>query len=229
MLGLPQFKKDFGVWDDDLDAYTIPSSWQSAGSATPIAGLALGAVAAGLYGKRLGRVKVLKISTVVCLMGIAIQASAITSYWQVTAGRIVTAFALGLLANTVPMYLAEMAPLKIRGMLVNCYQFSIGVGAVLINTANWGMHQRTDQWAYRLSIILQGVIPSFFLVACFFIPESPRWLLSKGRSDEAHRVLTKLRPSTTSADDIVHEIEVIMAAEDDNKAQFGSTWKDCFQ
>jgi MFS family permease len=230
MLGLPKFKEDFGVWDDQLGEYTIPSSWQSAGSGAPVAGLAFGAVISGLFGNRLGRIPVLKISTVICLIGIAIQSSAISSYWQIAVGRIVTALALGLLANTVPMFLAEMAPLSIRGTMVNCYQFSIGVGAVLINTATWGMHTRTDQWAYRLSILIQAVIPIFFLVACFFLPESPRWLLSKGRSEEARRVLMMLRTGAgASAEEIDVEIQLIMAAEDDNKAQFGSSWLDCFR
>lgn len=230
MLGLPKFKEDFGVWDEQLGEYTIPSSWQSAGSGAPIAGLAFGAIASGFVGNRLGRVKVLKISTVICLVGIAIQSAAISSYWQIAVGRVVTALALGLLANTVPMFLAEMAPLKIRGTMVNCYQFSIGVGAVLINTATWGMHTRTDQWAYRLTIILQAVIPIFFLVACFWLPESPRWLQSKGRSEEARQILTMLRAGTgASAEDIDFELQLIEASESDNKAQFGSSWMDCFR
>jgi MFS family permease len=230
MLGLPKFKEDFGVWDDQLGAYTIPSSWQSVGSGTPVAGLAFGAVLSGFIGNRLGRILILKISTVVCLIGIVIQAAAISSYWQITVGRIVTALALGLLANTVPMFLAEMAPLSIRGTMVNCYQFSMGVGAVLINTATWGVHTRTDQWAYRTSILLQAVIPIFFFAACFFLPESPRWLLSKGRLDEAREVLVQLRTGAgATAEDIDLEIQLMRAAEDENKAQFGSSWLDCFR
>jgi MFS transporter, SP family, sugar:H+ symporter len=118
---MDQFKKDFGVWSDADAAYILPSSWQSAGSGAPIAGLAFGALIAGLIGARLGRVRTFQFSGVLSVIGIIIQATAMKNYWQLVAGRVINSVALGVLANAVPTYQAECAPSAIRGTLVNCY------------------------------------------------------------------------------------------------------------
>lgn len=228
VLGMEQFAKVFGTYNASEDNYHIPSSWKSAGSGLPMAGLAMGALLSGFVGRPLGRVRTLQLSYVIALVGVVIQSTAVTSYWQITVGRIITAVALGILANTVPAYLAEVAPLSVCGTLVNFYQFSIGVGAVLVATCNWGLYQRTDQWAYRTPIILQAVLPLVFLAGSFFMPESPRWLLGIGKADEARRELERLRPRA-DRDIIDQEIQLIAAAEEENKALSHGTWLDCFR
>ncbi|KAL2672680.1 hypothetical protein Neosp_013394 [[Neocosmospora] mangrovei] len=227
ILGMPQFSKDFGVYNPETDSYYIPSAWKSAGSGPPIAGLAIGSLISGIIGNKLGRINTFRVSSYISIVGIIIQSTAISSYWQLTVGRIVNSLSLGIIANTVPAYLAEVSPLFIRGTLVNAYQFSIGVGAVLINTANWGMHLRTDQWAYRLVIMLQIVQPIFFIAGSYFIPESPRWLLGKSRQEEALSAMETLR-SGTSRDQLELEVNLIAAAEEENKALFNNSWKECF-
>lgn len=224
---MPQFSKDFGVYNLETNSYYIPSAWKSAGSGPPIAGLAIGSLISGIIGNKLGRINTFRVSSYISIVGIIIQSTAISSYWQLTVGRIVNSLSLGIIANTVPAYLAEVSPLFIRGTLVNAYQFSIGIGAVLINTANWGMHSRTDQWAYRLVIMLQIVQPIFFIAGSYFIPESPRWLLGKSRQEEALSAMEKLR-SGTSRDQLEREVNLIAAAEEENKALFNNSWKECF-
>jgi SP family sugar:H+ symporter-like MFS transporter len=142
---MDKFKRDFGVYDAASDSYILPSSWQSAGSGAPIAGLAVGALVSGFVGHTLGRVRTFQFSAVLSLVGILIQCTAMTSYWQIVVGRVVNSLALGVLANAIPAYQAECAPSKIRGTLINCYQFSLGIGAVFANTANWGMNTRDDR------------------------------------------------------------------------------------
>lgn len=228
MLGMDKFKHDFGVFDQATQEYILPALWQSAGSGAPIAGLACGALVSGFIGNALGRVRTFQFSSVISILGIIIQASAITSYWQIVVGRIINSLALGILANTVPAYQAECAPSKIRGTLVNCYQFSLGVGAVLVNTANWGMHERDDQWAYRMVIILQLLVPAVLLTGSFIVPESPRWLVGKGRNSEAIRVMEFLRKGT-SPELVQQEIALLSAAEEQNRSHFSNSWAECFK
>ncbi|KAL4955380.1 hypothetical protein BDW69DRAFT_182577 [Aspergillus filifer] len=146
LLGMTTFKNDFGVFDPSTGEYIIPTSWQSAGTGPPMAGMAFGALLSGFVGSHLGRVPCFQAASVIASVGIIIQATAKHSYWQIVAGRIVACLALGLLANFVPAYQAE-------------YQFSRLTGAVLINTADWGVYERTEQWAYHLAILLQLVAP----------------------------------------------------------------------
>ncbi|KAH8884126.1 putative transporter [Thozetella sp. PMI_491] len=228
LLGMDKFKKDFGVYSPESDSYILPASWQSAGSGAPIAGLACGALISGFVGNAIGRVKTFQFSSVISVIGIIIQSSAMTSYWQIVVGRVINSLALGVLANTVPAYQAECAPSKVRGTLINCYQFSLGVGAVLVNTANWGMNTRDDQWAYRMVIVLQLIVPAVLLTGSFFVPESPRWLVGKGRSAEALEVLEFLRKGTPR-DLVEHEVQLLSAAEEENRSHFSNSWFECFK
>lgn len=224
---MSQFAKDFGVFDSKQGEYIIPSSWQSAGSGLPIAGLAFGALIAGLVGGKLGRVRTFQVSTVLSLAAIIIQATAVSSYWQVVVGRTVNSIALGILANLVPAYQAECAPPAVRGTLVNFYQFSLAVGAVLVNTANWGMHERTDQWAYRTVIILQFIVPLVLGLGSFFVPESPRWLARQGRDSEVLKVLLMLRKG--DAESCQQEQNALCAAVESMDAHHEGSWLECFR
>ncbi|KAL4882168.1 general substrate transporter [Aspergillus karnatakaensis] len=228
-LGMAQFKKDFGVHNAETGEWYIPSTWQSVATGTPTAGLALGAVVSGVIGNRLGRVKTFFVSGVIGVVGILIQACSFGSFWQLMVGRIVNAVSLGIVCNAVPAYQSECAPVKIRGSLINTYQFSLLVGGTLIQTANWGLNKRTDQWAYRIVIILQFIVPVLLLIGSYILPESPRWLVGKGRRDDAAKVLHLLRRGTP-AEVIEKEADLLMLAEEVQGTLHGSSsWVDCFK
>jgi MFS family permease len=143
-------------------------------------------------------------------------------------GRIINTLALAILANAIPAYLAEISPLSIRGILINCYQFSVSVGAALVTTMTWGMHLRTDQWAYRFVLLIQIFVPIVYIIGSFFVPESPRWLIGNGRYADAEKELKVLRKDTSTRL-IEREIQLIIAAEEDNKRQFSGSWMECFR
>ncbi|KAJ6003491.1 Major facilitator superfamily domain general substrate transporter [Penicillium sp. IBT 35674x] len=228
MLDINQFLKDFGVYDAKAQSYYLPSTWKSVGSGLPVAGLAIGSLLSSAIGIRLGRIRTFRIASVISAVGIIIQSTAIHSYWQIMVGRIVNTLALGILANAIPTYLAEISPLSIRGTLINCYQFSVSVGAVLVTTMNWGMHLRTDQWAYRLVLLIQILVPIFYIIGSFFVPESPRWLIGNGQFADAEKELRLLRKDT-STQVIEREVQLIIAAEEDNKRQFSGSWMECIR
>ncbi|KAL4791605.1 major facilitator superfamily domain-containing protein [Aspergillus venezuelensis] len=214
LLGMTTFKNDFGVYDPSTSEYIIPTSWQSAGTGPPMAGMAFGALLSGFVGSHLGRVPCFQAASVIAAVGIIIQATAKHSYWQIVAGRIVACLALGLLANVVPAYQAECAPRKIRGGLVNC--------------SNWGVYERTDQWAYRLAILLQLVAPLILGIGSFFMPESPRWLIGRGRDAEALEILKLLRRGS-SMESIEEETAFLIAAEEESRASLHNSWIECFK
>jgi hypothetical protein len=92
---------------------------------------------------------------------------------------------------------------------------------------NWAMYQRTDQWAYRLVIVIQIVVPLIYIVGSFLLPESPRWLIGKGRDEDAEKPLKILRKNTVPAI-IRQKKQLLVATEEDNKAQFDGSWFECF-
>lgn len=99
LLGMSQFQKDFGVFNKSTGEWEIPSSWQSAGSGGPTAGMAIGCLVAGLIGNKLGRIRSFYISIAIAIVGVLIQSCSFGNYWQLMVGRIVNAISMGIVCK----------------------------------------------------------------------------------------------------------------------------------
>lgn len=107
--------------------------------------------------------------------------------------RLLDGFGIGLAVTLVPVYISETAPSEIRGLLNTLPQFTGSGGMFLSYCMVFGMSLMTSpSWRLMLGILS---IPSllYFALAVFFLPESPRWLVSKGKMVEAKQVLQRLR------------------------------------
>ncbi|XP_074588543.1 monosaccharide-sensing protein 2-like [Curcuma longa] len=107
--------------------------------------------------------------------------------------RLIDGFGIGLSVTLVPVYISETAPPEIRGLLNTLPQFSGSGGMFLSYCMVFVMSLMANpNWRVMLGVLF---IPSFlyFLLTIFFLPESPRWLVSKGKMVEAKRVLQRLR------------------------------------
>ncbi|EAY85098.1 hypothetical protein OsI_06450 [Oryza sativa Indica Group] len=107
--------------------------------------------------------------------------------------RLIDGFGIGLAVTLVPLYISETAPSEIRGLLNTLPQFSGSGGMFLSYCMVFGMSLLpSPDWRIMLGVL---AIPSlfFFGLTIFYLPESPRWLVSKGRMAEAKKVLQKLR------------------------------------
>ena len=176
---------------------------------------ALGAVLAGTANRRFGRKPVL-LSAALIFTGGAVLMAIAHSFHVLLIGRCIVGLAVGLASSTVPMYLAELAPAPMRGLLVSLNNSCVVIGqvsAAAVDCAFAG--DTTAGWRWMLGL---GAVPSglqfFGLVA---LPESPRWLLSRGREQQARKVLVSLRSgsagSSADVDTIVeHEIEEIVTS-----------------
>ncbi|KAI0130364.1 general substrate transporter [Xylariales sp. AK1849] len=228
-LGMEKFAEDFGVLDQSTGRYSIPASWQSAGSGAPIAGVALGCLFSGLIGHNYGRIKTFFLASAIAIVGILIQVCSFGQFWQLMAGRIINSVSMGLVCNVVPTYQSEISPAKIRGSLINIYQFWQLVGATMACVSNWGFQSRMDQWAYRVTLIIQFVIPIILVVGGCFLPESPRWLTGQGRIEDARKVLHFLRRGTP-IQLIDEELNLLVQAERQDRELYEHTsWPDVFR
>jgi SP family xylose:H+ symportor-like MFS transporter len=112
--------------------------------------------------------------------------------------RILGGIGVGLASMLSPMYIAEIAPPKVRGNLVAWNQFAIIFGMLVIYFVNFGISKTGsgDAWLNTIGwryMFLSGVIPAgLFLVLLLLVPETPRFLMMKGRESAARAVLTKL-------------------------------------
>jgi len=111
--------------------------------------------------------------------------------------RIIGGVGIGLASLLSPMYIAEIAPSEIRGKLVSWNQFAIISGMLIIYFVNYLVAKSgNEQWLITEGwrwMFFSGVIPSLiFLVLLFFIPETPRYLMMKGKENHALKVITKI-------------------------------------
>lgn len=107
--------------------------------------------------------------------------------------RLLDGFAIGLALNLVPIYISETAPTEIRGFLNTFPQLCGSTGTFLAYCMVFGMSLKdSPSWRFMLGL-LSILSLVYFALTLFFLPESPRWLASKGRIIEAKRILQRLR------------------------------------
>ncbi|QKX57101.1 uncharacterized protein TRUGW13939_04209 [Talaromyces rugulosus] len=157
-------------------------------------GMPLGAVAGALIlspsNEYLGRRNSIILSCILYTIGAAFEAGAI-NFGMMFAGRFILGTGVGLEGGTVPIYVAECISSKVRGNLVSLYQLNIAFGEIL-GYAVAAMFVSVDgNWRYVLGSSL--VFSTIMLIAMFFLPESPRYLMLKNRELEAFVVWKKIR------------------------------------
>lgn len=145
--------------------------------------------------------------------------------------RIIGGIGVGIASMVVPMYIAEIAPPKRRGALVGNYQLAIVIGIVLVYFVNYFIALQGDaQWNLNIGwrwMFGSEVLPSImFLVFIFLIPESPRWLIQKGKPTDAKVVLEKINPSE-DVDSILAEIQ--NSIQQETKTQWQTLFKKEFK
>jgi MFS transporter, SP family, xylose:H+ symportor len=111
--------------------------------------------------------------------------------------RILCGVGVGIASMLSPLYIAEIAPSHIRGRLVSFNQLSIVLGMLLVYFVNWTIASRGNEaWiqqvGWRLMLLSEAVPAMLFAALLLFVPDTPRWLVMKGRSDQALAVLHRL-------------------------------------
>ncbi|MDQ0317620.1 sugar porter family MFS transporter [Amorphus orientalis] len=148
----------------------------------------IGAIAAGPSSARLGRRLVLLIAFSLAAVGNIIALSA-PGYELLVAARMLVGIAVGLSSMIAPMYGAEITPARYRGTVVASFQLAVTAG-ILAAYATPLLLPGQQSWSLILGI---GIVPSMVgLVVVALLPESPRWLLGRNRTDDARRAAERL-------------------------------------
>ncbi|MEU8800237.1 sugar porter family MFS transporter [Spirillospora sp. NPDC048819] len=166
----------------------LTSFEQSSVVSVLLLGAVAGALVSGRIADRYGRRPLLAALGAVFFFGIVAAAIA-GGYWLLMLGRFVMGLAVGGVSATVPTYLGEMAPPQIRGRILTLNQLLITVGLLASYIVNWAFAD-SEQWR---AMFLVGAVPAALLViACVWLPESPVWLIDRGRTAEARKTLERV-------------------------------------
>src|ERR1035441_10551791 len=197
------------------EAYFGLTSEQLIGWANSCAlvGCLIGSLAAGFLGDRFGRRRILLVAAILFAISSVFTGWAY-SFSSFILWRIVGGTAIGLSSNISPLYIAEVSPASHRGRLVSLNQFAIVIGILLAQVINWRIAEAIPahispealfaswnvQYGWRWMFTAVAVPAVIFLAAAFAIPESPRWLLARGRRQSAKLVLSRVCVSEEYAD-----------------------------
>lgn len=196
------------------DKYDIGAGGTGLTVSLTLLGAALGAWIAGTLADRLGRIRVMQLASVMFIVG-AIGSAFPFSVYDLTAWRVLGGVAVGFASVIAPAYIAEISPAAIRGRLGSMYQLAIVLGIAISQLVNYalsstaggarGMLAGVEAWQWMLA--LEAVPAALYLIMTFTIPESPRYLVARGRDDDARAIISELEGGDHDA--VTHRMDEI--------------------
>jgi sugar porter (SP) family MFS transporter len=202
-------KKDLGLKTHGQQQLTV---------AILLLGAVAGACISGWLADKISRRRTKMISGTVYVIG-AFAAAFSQSYWQILASRFWLGLAVGTASFVGPMYIAELVPPRIRGGVVSFNQLMITLGILAAYIVDWGFAGFSNNWRWMFGI---AAVPGAALaIGMYFMPFSPRWLVEKGREDDAQRVLDTYRFEDDDVDAEIDEIKEVAETEVSLRELFG--------
>ncbi|KAJ6571051.1 putative maltose porter [Mycena capillaripes] len=201
-IALPAFTQRFGV-QTGPDKWVIVNKWQSALLMSGQLGALIGVFLAGPLTSRIGY----RWAT---LLGLALMNATIfvtffaNSLPVFVVGQLLEGLPWGIFIANAPAYCSEIVPLRLRAPATQILQMFWAVGSIIVGAVTFVYNARVDKNAYKIPIALQWLFPTPLMILMFLAPESPWWLVRKGRLEEAARSIERLgRKSTLNAGETV--------------------------
>ncbi|KAJ5178453.1 uncharacterized protein N7500_001152 [Penicillium coprophilum] len=170
--------------------------------------------------------KALWIQTVIVTIGIIIESTCKASYAQFIVGKLIVYLGGGIATSIIPAYQGECAPTSLRGLMSGTYNAFLMIGGLVAALIVYLCRQISSDWAWRVVVVAQIAIPVAGWVSLPFLPESPHWLVSRGRLDEAVVALRRLRGPFFPAEAEVVALQQHFQRQRERLAS--ATWAVCF-
>ncbi|CCK69118.1 sugar porter family MFS transporter KNAG_0B06940 [Huiozyma naganishii CBS 8797] len=191
-------------------------------------GCAIGGIAFSKIGDQVGRRLALVFVTAVYMVGLVISIASINKWYQYFIGRIISGLGVGGIAVYSPLLISEVSPKHVRGTLVSCYQLMITLGIFLGYCTNYGTKNYDNSVQWRVPLGLGFAWALFMIAAMFFVPESPRYLIEKGRMEDAKRSVSQSNKVSVDDPAVVSEVELLHAGIELERAAGSATWDELF-
>lgn len=209
--------------------FGLTSAEEGFAGASAILGCIPGAMVAGFLSDRFGRRRVLFLCAI--LYGLSAAWSAVPrTFGEFLVARFIGGLGIGVSSMCCPVYVAELAPAERRGRLGSLFQLGIVVGIFLTLFVNaWIQGRGDDVWnasvGWRWMLGAELIPSALLLVLLCVAPESPRWLIQRGREGEARRILERI----SSVEQAAAEIEAVRAAAGQEEGRFRDLFEGRFR
>ncbi|KAK5162298.1 hypothetical protein LTS14_000645 [Recurvomyces mirabilis] len=165
------------------------------------AGGAFGCVFNMWSSEKLGRKRSIQVGCCISIVGAAVMTGSVDVPMFIVS-RFIMGFGIGVLVTLVPLYQSEVSPAESRGLMVGLHGVLIGFSYSLTGFITYGCYFAPyGQFQWRFPLAVQLIPTSILLAGSFWLPYSPRWLLSQGRAEEAWIVTRKLHASKSDPED----------------------------
>lgn len=225
-----------GTTDIVRNQFSLSASGEGWYVGCALIGSIIGVLCAGSLSDYIGRKITMLISAAFFSIS-AIGCAVCGSFDALVAFRIIGGVGIGIVSIVSPIYISEVSPAKIRGTLVSLYQLAVTAGFLLAYLANWAIDAGIDPsaaadaglWsrmfnaeAWRGMLGSETLPALLFLFIIFFIPESPKWLIIKGKPSEATAVLSRI---LGSEDEIGAEVEATRSSSGEDNGKWSDLLK----
>lgn len=188
----PAFQKQFGIsFPSQPSGYLVPAKYQSGWFGASVAGDIIGNVIAGQLLELIGRKHVIAVGSLISSVGIVLQVE--SSEWRLfLAGRLVGAIGYGAVYLESPVWIGENSRPELRGFFLCLVNGSIVFGQFLLSLIAQATSKIDGKWSYQTIIVFQFFFVVLLMVVYPFYPESPYYLLKKGKPEQARQALNRI-------------------------------------
>ena len=181
------------------ETWDLSISLQGLVVSSVLIGAVIGAATNGVLADVFGRKKIIMTTAIIFILG-SILCGFAPNVYVLIISRIFVGLAVGIVNFVIPLYLSEIAPKAVRGTLVSLYQWAITAGILFSYAINSVFANSVFSWRWML---LAGVLPGLvLLIGMSFMSDTPRWLISKNKDEEAKKVLRKIEPDVDTENEI---------------------------
>ncbi|KAJ6506787.1 general substrate transporter [Mycena sanguinolenta] len=237
VVSQPYFRERFGFLDANGKPITSKVNAITSNIVSVLqAGAFFGALGSAPLSAVIGRKWTLVIFTFIFSIGAALTTAATSSstgLGLIYSGRVISGIGIGAISAVAPAYVSECSPKEVRGRITGLFQITVAVGVMISYFINYGINLNpklaNSPAVWQLPFGFQLAPAGIMLIGLFTVRESPRYLASRNRSEEALANLAYLRRLPPTDDAVIHELAEIEAGiAEEREARAGLGWKEAF-
>ncbi|KAJ0120150.1 maltose permease mal61 [Diaporthe amygdali] len=194
-IALPRFADNYGIYSPEKQKMIIAASWQSALQMAGPLGAIIGVLLAGPLTSRIGY-RWATITGLMFLNGFIFIFYFANSLPVMFVAQLLEGIPWGIFIANAPAYCSEITPIQLRAPATQMLQMFWAIGSIIVGGVTYHYNNFNEDIAYRIPIALQWLFPTPLAILLFLAPESPWWLVRKGRLEEAEKSVRRLGRKT---------------------------------